>query len=227
MTRFHEQPHESAGDFTTWLEVTQRPNRAAGAPSGSDVPCGECTACCRSSYFIHVQPHETGALARIPADLLFAAPGLPDGHQVMGHDEDGQCPMFVDGGCSIYEDRPQTCRDYDCRIFAATGIELDDDTKGEIVAQTHRWRFDTPTDLGRAQQSAVRASADHLRAHKRHLPAGSVPDDPTHLAMVAIEIHHVFISDVAGVPRCVEPEIDVVADALDAAMTRARLSPSR
>ena len=27
----------------------------------------------------------------------------------------GGCSMFVDGACSIYEDRPQACRQFDCR----------------------------------------------------------------------------------------------------------------
>ncbi|MFA6001077.1 MAG: hypothetical protein WC828_03075 [Thermoleophilia bacterium] len=37
-------------------------------------------------------------------------------------DCDGCCPMLIDGGCSIYEHRPLTCRIYDSRVFAAAGI---------------------------------------------------------------------------------------------------------
>ncbi|HJV08323.1 MAG TPA: YkgJ family cysteine cluster protein, partial [Acidimicrobiales bacterium] len=91
-----------AGRFSTWL--------AQLAGGDVDVPCGACTACCTSSQFVHIGPDESETLARIPPALLFPAPGLPKGHVVMGYDERGHCPMFVDGGCSIYEARPRTCR---------------------------------------------------------------------------------------------------------------------
>src|SRR5262249_23063586 len=112
-----------AGDFSTWLAATRR---ALGSDADVDVPCGTCTAGCTASYFIHVRPDETRTLARIPKALLFPAPGLPKGHKVMGYGENGHCPMLVDNACSIYADRPQTCRTYDCRVFPASGIEPDD-----------------------------------------------------------------------------------------------------
>src|SRR5947209_5546658 len=102
------------------------------------VPCGECTACCTSSQFVHVGPDETDALAHIPAELLFAAPGFPDGHVLMGYDAHGHCPMLVHGRCSIYEHRPRTCRTYDCRVFAAADAAPDAPAIAERVAQ---WRF--------------------------------------------------------------------------------------
>ena len=95
------------------------------AASDMHVPCGACTACCTSSQFVHIEPDETDTLAHVPAVLRFPAPGLPKGHVVMGYDERGHCPMLVDGACSIYEHRPRTCRTYDCRIFAVTGVEPD------------------------------------------------------------------------------------------------------
>src|SRR5688572_7337692 len=111
--------HEiSAGGFSTWGDVTIR-SHATG--DGVDVPCGGCTACCRSSYFVHIEPDETATLRRIPKALLFPAPGQPRGHVVLGYDERGQCPMLVDDRCSIYEDRPRTCRQFDCRVFVAAG----------------------------------------------------------------------------------------------------------
>src|SRR5438552_2615582 len=102
----------------------------------SDVPCAGCTACCTSSQFVHIGPDETDALAHIPAELLFPAPQRPPGHVVLGYDERGHCPMLVDGRCSIYEHRPQTCRIYDCRVFTAAGIELAEPSKAEIAART-------------------------------------------------------------------------------------------
>src|SRR4029079_18414171 len=121
-----------------------------------DVPCGSCTACCTSSQFVHVGPDEVDALAHIPADLLFPAPGLPAGHRVLGYDERGHCPMLVDGACSIYPPRPRPCRTYDCRIFAATDIDLaaEDPPKASIGARARRWRFDVTTDHERIERAA-------------------------------------------------------------------------
>jgi Fe-S-cluster containining protein len=126
----------AAGTFSTWLDGTI----AALAVGGdSDVPCGTCDACCSSAQFVHVTPDDVDALAHIPAELLFPAPGAPKGHQVMGYDEDGRCPMLTDTGCSIYQHRPQTCRQYDCRVFAATGVESD---KPLIAVRVSEWEFD-------------------------------------------------------------------------------------
>src|SRR5204862_263741 len=81
-------------------------------------------------------------LAHIPPALLFPAPRMPAGHVLLGYDENGCCPMLVDGGCSIYDHRPRTCRTYDCRVFPAAGIDISDDgDKGPIAHQARRWRF--------------------------------------------------------------------------------------
>src|SRR5664280_1492290 len=106
-----------AGDFSPWLASI---NGALRGEHGSDVPCGDCTACCTSSQFIHIEPDELDTLAQVPSELLFPAPRLPDGHVLMGYDERGHCPMLVDDRCSIYEHRPRTFRVYDCRVFAAS-----------------------------------------------------------------------------------------------------------
>ena len=59
------------------------------------MPCGECTACCTASQFIHVAPDEHDALTAIPPEVLFPAPGFPPGHVLMGYDDQGNCPMFA------------------------------------------------------------------------------------------------------------------------------------
>src|SRR4051794_5530200 len=129
-----------AGDFSAWLEGMRSALRA-GAPV--DVPCDGCTACCTAAQFVHVDPDETEALARIPRALLVRAPGRPSGHMVMGYDERGACPMFVDGQCSIYEHRPRACRTYDCRVFAAAGVDPADDgaAKRDVATRVRRWHF--------------------------------------------------------------------------------------
>src|SRR5664280_2734605 len=121
-----------AGRFSVWLNTILQVLRKGET---SDVPCGSCTACCTSSQFIHIAPDEVDALAVIPGELLFPAPRLPAGHVLMGYDERGHCPMLIDGACSIYEHRPRTCRTYDCRVFATSGLELEDPAKSEIHDQ--------------------------------------------------------------------------------------------
>ena len=148
------EPELPAGDFASWLVTVRGAIRGEG---GSDVPCGGCTACCRSSQFVHIGPDETDALAHIPAELLFAAPGRPAGHVVLGYDSRGHCPMLVDDRCSIYDHRPQTCRAYDCRVFAATAIENDD--KPLIARQARRWQFSYATEADRAEHDRLQAAA--------------------------------------------------------------------
>src|SRR5487761_2058332 len=115
-----------AGRFSLWLDTFLGALRSGET---SDVPCGSCTACCTSSQFVHISPDEVETLASIPTELLFPAPRLPRGHVLMGYDEHGHCPMLVAGKCSIYEQRPRTCRSYDCRVFAASVLLFDDPGK--------------------------------------------------------------------------------------------------
>ena len=180
----------AAGAFSTWLTDLQGALRGERA---SDVPCGGCTACCTSSQFIHIGPDEAETLAHIPAALLFAAPRLPRGHVVLGYDERGHCPMLIDNQCSIYEHRPRTCRTYDCRIFSAVGVGPDDDGKALIAQRAARWRFAYPTEADRIRRDAVRAAAAFLQEHAGRLAEGTPPPNTTRLAVLAIEIHHLFI----------------------------------
>ena len=148
--------HEAlaAGEFSAWLDGFEG---ALRGEHGSVVPCDGCTACCRSSQFIHIEPDEADTIAHVPAELLVPAPGLPDGHVVMGYDEHGCCPMLVDDQCSIYEHRPRTCRTYDCRVFPATGIEPDPEVRPLLAARTRRWVFTYADEDARALHDALRA----------------------------------------------------------------------
>jgi uncharacterized protein len=180
-----------AGDFSAWVDDTQRAIRGERA---ADVPCAGCTACCTSSQFVHIGPDETDALAHIPAALLFPAPLLPRGHVLLGYDERGHCPMLIDNRCSIYEHRPRTCRAYDCRAFAATGIEIEDDDKALIAQRVRRWRFSHPTPTDREQHDAVRSAAAFLAEPDAELPEREIPANATQRAVLAIEIHDAFLS---------------------------------
>jgi Fe-S-cluster containining protein len=212
-----DDPHESsplaAGDFGRW--IAQLPGALRGEHA-SDVPCGTCTACCTSSQFVHIGPDELDALAHIPAALRFPAPGRPKGHQVMGYDARGHCPMLVDGACSIYEHRPQTCRTYDCRVFPASGLEVDGDTKVAIRDRARRWQFSYTAIADEQRQAAVRAAATYLRGHPDLLPGTTLPTDPTQLAVLAAEVHSVFLAvgPTSGEPIVIDPSSEAVRDAI-------------
>ena len=139
-----------AGEFATWLTGMQAALRGA---ADSDVPCGDCTACCTSAQFVHIEPDERATLAAIDERLLFPAPGLPDGHVVLGYDAQGRCPMLVDGACSIYPVRPRACRVYDCRLFAAIDRLPD---KPDIARRVRRWRFEMADDASERLADEVR-----------------------------------------------------------------------
>lgn len=196
----------SAGVFAAWMDEIRE---AIDGTSGSDVPCGNCTACCSSSQFVHIEPDETDALAHIPKQLVFPAPMLPKGHVLMGYDEHGCCPMLIDGQCSIYAHRPRTCRTYDCRVFPATGLQLSpDDDKPLIARQTVRWRFDLPTANDRRLQAAVRAAAEFLTTDDDAVAiAGRGRPSTTQLAVLAVELHELFLDGVSPGPGAVRVEL--------------------
>lgn len=172
-----------AGDLARWVAQMQATLRG---DAEADVPCGDCTACCRSSQFIHLTPADDAARRRIPRALLFPAPQRPRGHHVLGYDERGHCPMLVETGCSIYAERPQTCRSYDCRIFAATGVQPDQPAVAERVRE---WRF-TLGEGDAARLAALRAAAAWLAAHPDEIPE---PRTALQRAAHAVMIHERFL----------------------------------
>jgi Fe-S-cluster containining protein len=198
---------DDAGPFPTWLLDMRA---ALRGDADARVPCGSCTACCTSSQFVHIAPDERATLARIPTELRFPAPGLPAGHVVLPYDERGHCPMLVDGACSIYDDRPRTCRTYDCRIFTAAGVEPDRDDQPAIADRVARWRFDLDTPGARRRMQAVRAAAAYLRDHAGELPAGAAPVNRTQLAVLALEVHDLFLTPEPPDPADVAVAVDRV-----------------
>lgn len=186
---------QPAGQFSAWLRSAQEAIRDGAT---SDVPCRGCTACCTSSQFVHIGPDETETLARIPPELLFPAPRMPAGHMVLGYDERGHCPMLVDGACTIYQDRPRTCRTYDCRVLAAAGVDVGDGQR-QIADRVTQWAFAYPTPADRAEQRRVRAAAHYLGTHPDLLPADTAPRTATQVAALALRIQGLF-ADVESAP---------------------------
>ncbi len=179
-----------AGDFSSWLRHTRE---ALLGDSGTDVACGDCIGCCSSSYFIHIKPEETKVFEQMRKVVLVTAPGRPKGHKLMGYDKKGFCPMLVNGKCSIYEHRPQTCRNYDCRVFPAAGITAGGEDKAVINQRTRQWKFSYPTGQDIEEHLAVKAAARFIQEHADSFPGGRVPNNPSQLAILAIKVYGVFL----------------------------------
>lgn len=182
----------AAGSFSAWLEDFRS---ALLQDRGIEVPCGDCQACCKSSYFIHIRPEEKETLGRIDKKLLFPAPGWPRGNRLLGYFENGWCPLLVDERCSIYEHRSKTCQAYDCRIFAAAGIDAGEEDKTLVNERIRRWSFSYPGPQDLDRHIAVQRAARFIREHAECFPEGKAPHDPSQLAILAVKVYNVFLND--------------------------------
>lgn len=159
---------------------------------GMDVPCGDCDGCCVSGYSVQLRPEDRRAAARIPATFVVSAPGFAKGHLTVRPLESGVCPMLDGGKCSIYADRPQTCLDYDCRIFAAAGIDAGGEDKAVINKRVREWRFSYPEEADRREHEAVRMAAAFIRDRRESFTV-RVPAGPMGIAVFAIKAYAVFL----------------------------------
>lgn len=133
---------------------------------------------------------------------------------MMGYRDDGHCPMFEAGRCSIYAHRPQTCKDYDCRIFAAAGIDAGGPEKRVINERVQAWRFRYRNAGLRRAHEAIRAAAAFIRNRRQSFPEGRAPASPTGIAVLALKSHGIFLD-----PAC--------APLTDEARARAMIQASR
>jgi len=102
---------KSAGSFSGWLRRTRRTIHDG---ADADVPCGTCTACCRNAKML--VPLTRAEEEHYPEAILG-----DDGRRYIPRNPDGSCTKLVDGKCTIYARRPETCRSYDCRWLLAAG----------------------------------------------------------------------------------------------------------
>ncbi|MEO6368735.1 MAG: YkgJ family cysteine cluster protein [Steroidobacteraceae bacterium] len=177
-----------AGAFSDWLRAMRAVLRDE---QGADVPCGDCVGCCVSSYPIPLRPSDVVAQEQVPEQFVLHGPHRP-GHMLMGYRDDGTCPFLSDRSCSIYGERPQSCRDYDCRIYAATGL-LPAGERPLISARVQAWRFAYPRDTDHCEQAAVLQAAQFLCAWSDRFPAGMRAGTPTATAVLAIKTYEVFM----------------------------------
>jgi Fe-S-cluster containining protein len=180
-----------AGEFARWLHGYLRAQTEV--EPANDVPCGDCNACCRASYIVPIQSDERETLARIPPAWLTrsARDGLPQWALVQACA--GNCPMLVDNACSIYAQRPQTCRRFDCRVFAATGVGLGSGPRARLNARVWQWRFEYPSELDAECQNAVLAAAAFLRRRGDLIESDVAPTDAGELAKAAVFVHEIFL----------------------------------
>ncbi len=164
-----------------------------GATAARTSPAEHASGCCVSSYFIPIRPKDAAARVRIPSDKLIRAAGQPPGHAMMAYESNGLCPMLdAANHCRIYDVRPQTCRDYDCRIFAAAGLEAGP-AKPVINRRIRAWRFSYPTAADDAAHRAVRAAAEFIQTKRENFPGDRAPTAPTGIAVLAIKSYDVFL----------------------------------
>jgi Fe-S-cluster containining protein len=180
-----------AGDFGAWLIQAREALRGS---AGSRVPCGDCTGCCTSSYSIEVRPTDAAALERIPAKSLFRSTASAAGNWTVRPNPDGSCPMLSCGKCTIYAQRPQTCLDYDCRVFAAAGIEAGGADKAVINRRVREWQFRFATDEDRQAHAAIKGAAAFIRDARAHFPPGTAPLNPLGIAALALRVYPLFMS---------------------------------
>lgn len=115
----------------------------------------------------------------------------------MGYNDHGHCPMWTGTRCSIYEHRPRTCRTYDCRVFTATGLAVDQQTQYEIANRVKAWAFHYESEAGPSQRSALQKAAAFLQNNRDLFPHGALPAQPAHLAALAVRIYKLFAESTA------------------------------
>lgn len=206
--------HLPAGCFSEWLLAMRR---SLAGDGGMEVACGDCRGCCTSSYYVKVRARETQAMARIGEQHLEAGPPGDPGSRLLGFQPNGHCRMLVARECTIYSDRPETCRSYDCRVFAAARMDAGEG-KSEINQRVARWRFSYATEADHAAQRAVAAAARYLRQHPVRFPGGHVPSRPSEVAVLAIKAYTVFL-DPPGDDAAIRAAIVQTAAAFDRAKT--------
>lgn len=191
----------AAGPFGEWLAAMRAVLRGQRQ---ADVPCGSCIGCCISAYPIPLRPEDTVARDQVPEQWLLGA-AVPGERWLMGFREDGSCPFMASGRCGIYADRPQTCRDYDCRIYAAAGL-VPAGPRPAIEARVRLWRFDYTAEADRQAQAAVQHAAGFIRQHAGLFPGPMRASSPTAAAVLAVKVYPLFMRYPEG---CQDPAVVV------------------
>lgn len=124
----------------------------------SNVPCAGCTQCCRNNEYVFLHADEN--LDKYAHDMVV----MPNGRirPALKHKENGDCVYLTEAGCGIYENRPQVCRHYDCRVDFITGGFDSGGTQGIARMKEGEKRVST-------LPSVRRKIANFLREHREKL----------------------------------------------------------
>lgn len=79
----------------------------------TEVPCKSCTLCCRGESIV-LHPHLGDDVSKYETDSG-TNPLTGEPAQILKHKPNGDCYYLGEGRCTIYEDRPLICREFDCR----------------------------------------------------------------------------------------------------------------
>jgi hypothetical protein len=138
-----------------------------------------------------LRPDDEAALTAVPARHL----RLPvESLALMSYREDGTCPMLEAGRCTIYAHRPQTCRDYDCRIYAATGLSPDG-SRPVIEERVREWRFEFGSQEELGQYGALQRAAAFIRGHAVLFPPASKAHAASAAAVLAVKTWPLFANE--------------------------------
>lgn len=74
-----------------------------------NVPCNGCTLCCRGDAIL-LLPGDSDDYQTEPHSLT--------GQRMLARKPNGHCIYLGAAGCTIYDRRPQLCREFDCRGLA-------------------------------------------------------------------------------------------------------------
>ncbi|HEX3587815.1 MAG TPA: YkgJ family cysteine cluster protein [Candidatus Angelobacter sp.] len=142
----------AAGDPMVWREQllasAETVLRGNPVPTAT-VPCAGCTECCyHSGVDVHPTMEPPERLAHLDLEWREDSQGW-----FLRKRADGACVHLGPGGCTVYEYRPNACRQYDCRLYALFGVL--DSYDGDHRQPT--WMFQPQTAKGRAFMAACGA----------------------------------------------------------------------
>lgn len=122
----------------------------------TQVPCESCVTCCRDQYIILMAEDEAN-LSAYQFDEIKVRETV---FRILKSNPDGTCVHLGPQGCSIYEQRPEVCRAYDCRKqFLIMSRNERRQFKNSQIWDEARKRLPTLDDDDRAHISDYRARA--------------------------------------------------------------------
>ena len=96
-----------------------------------DIPCGDCSACCRSGVPIYED----------------------DGREIPKRDDGACIHLTEEGWCARHADRPEHCRQYTCTMESIAGVVMDNPIMNAAIQQ---WEWDLSKKEDRDYAEALR-----------------------------------------------------------------------